>query len=417
MINSQHKVPAETSSLLHYYSLYFFFSLFAASIFSCVFPAGVISTTSWISVLLAVIIFEKRIFFKLPLFVIIGFILFVYLALSILWSTNDLLGSLGLLAEFRIYLFVPILAIALYKLKIPIKSIIVIVYIVAAGALIGSFGLAYDIIHVENKNLSLGNRIFHAFVMSIFFILNLSLFIEMKGKFLAKTFFLVMSFLTAYNLINIEVGRTGYLLIISLVIYLILFFFSGFKKWFYIGVAGFLLILAYFSLESFHDRVQMTFENLDSAVFRGDSHTSIGFRLEMYKHSFLVGLENFWMGVGVGDSEIVLQRLFDEKRIHALTDNVHSEHLNMWIVGGFLGWLGYILYIATIFILGYQVRLRSKSLSFFVMGFGLILLLSSFVNSVIKDFGEKHISIVVLAIIGCLYLRFMNGGNNGVSES
>ncbi|MDC0379357.1 O-antigen ligase family protein [Litorivicinus sp.] len=416
MIYSRRKFPTESSGLLHYYSLYLFFVLFAASIFSCVFPAGVISVASWISVLLAIIVFERRIFLKLPLFGTVGSILFVYLTLSVLWSTNDFLRSLILLTEFRIYLFVPILAIALYKLKIPIISVIFIVYLVTAGALIASFGLAFSIIHIDNTNLSLGNRIFHAYVMSVFFIMNLSLFMEIKTP-IFKIFFLLMGIATAYNIINVEIGRTGYLLIISLIVYFILFFFGGFKKWLYVGMFAVLVIIAYFGLDSFHDRVLVSFRNLESAVSNGDSTTSIGFRLEMYKHSFLVGLENFWMGVGVGDSEIVLQRLYDEKRIHALSDNVHSEHLNMWIVGGFVGWLGFILYISSIFIVGFQLRVKSEALSFFVIGFGLILFLSSFFNSVVKDFGEKHISIVVLATISCLYLRVMNGADNGVSRS
>ena len=139
----------------------------------------------------------------------------------------------------------------------------------------------------------------------------------------------------------------------------------------------------------------------------GDSqsvlNTSAGTRMEFYSKALQFGLENPLFGVGVGDVENLLANKYRIGEIAILTDNVHSEYMNMLLIGGFPLLILYCVYVISIFWYGYRLASVAKSLGWMFMGVSLWLGISSIFNSSIKDFGDKQLVILVLSwLVACV---------------
>jgi O-antigen ligase len=94
----------------------------------------------------------------------------------------------------------------------------------------------------------------------------------------------------------------------------------------------------------------------------------------------------------------------ENNEIAVLTDNVHSEFMNMLVVGGIPGLTLYVAFIGSILFAGLAVRPRSRALGDAVIGVCIILFVSGMFNSTIKDYGEKHALMIILSILGAQLL-------------
>lgn len=381
----------------------FNFIAFAFVMFSCWFPTGFSATLSTLAFAFALPIFlagiKSREFIR---FEKTGLLLFGWLFLSVLWSDVSLSESLKYLSEYRIYFILPVL---IHVLSLNERTQRLAFFAAMLGLLIAlasSYGLALGWLEVKGALNSLANRIYHGFIMASFLAACLLVSREYYGW--VRFVFLSLSALIVYNVLNIETGRTGYLQIIVIGVAFCALTIP--KRQFLKSSILMILILlfSYLALDRFQEQVVHTFGNVEKMMSVGDYNSSAGYRLEYYRGAIGIALENPILGVGVGDvvNELIARAEAGEMRL--LTDNVHSEFLNMLVIGGVPGLLLFCVFIGSIFESGFAARANSRLVGDALICLGLIIVVSALFNSTIKDYGEKHALIVVLSILGARLL-------------
>ena len=374
------------------------FSLFAFTIFSCLFPTGFSATFSTLTIISALILLATRQIGDFNFYVpcIIALLIFTLLLFSVLWSEAPIIDSLVSLFEYRFYLIVPLLVYVLNGRNDMQYSILVASWLGMITALIFSFLLDANLIEIEGARFSLANRIFHTFIMSSLYLISLISARDNLGT--VRAIHVVIGLLALYNVLNVEVGRTGYIIIVSVTL-LFLYLSTSFKKFlFSVIIFIILLISAFFFLERFNERVIETAHNISFVISEDDLNSSAGHRLDWYRNAISIGWAHPILGVGVGDSEVVLQEQFDNGDMRYQTDNVHSEFMSMLIIAGWPGFSLFSMFIGSIIYLGYSHVKINKSVGHILIGMGVIVFVSAIFNSTVKDYGEKHALIVLLSL-------------------
>lgn len=385
----------------HYSECAFAFSFIAFSfvMFSCWFPTGYSATFSTLAFFFALPIFFHRIrSVELNRYEIAGLALFGWLLLSVNWSDAPVLESLGYLSEYRIYFILPVLNSVLALTAQTQRWAFVAAMLGAFIALITSYGLGLGWWQIEGAHLSLANRIYHGFIMSSFLLACLLIARETTG--VVRLLAGVVALLVAYNVLNIETGRTGHLQVVFVCLTFAILTFSRIQAVLAVSAAVILFAVSYFSFDKFHNRVNQSVANVEKMMVNDDYHSSAGYRLEFYRGAINVGLDYPLGGVGVGDVTSTLKSRAEAGEIRVLTDNVHSEFMNMLMAGGVPALVLFAGFIVTIAYSGFVVRRQSRWLGDALIGLGVIVLVSAFFNSTIKDYGEKHALIIMLSILG-----------------
>lgn len=377
----------------------FNFIAFSFVMFSCWFPTGFSATFSTLAFFFALPIFFHRIrSIELSRFELAGLALFGWLLLSVIWSDAPILGSLGYLSEYRIYFILPVLISVLALDAQTQRWAFAAAMLGAFIALITSYGLGLGWWQIEGAHLSLANRIYHGFIMSSFLLACLLIARETTG--VVRLLAAVVALLVAYNVLNIETGRTGYLQVVFVCLTFAVLTFSRIQAVLAVAAAVTLFAVSYLSFERFHDRVNETMANVEKMVISDDYNSSAGYRLEFYRGALNIGLDYPFTGVGVGDVTSTLKSRAETGEIRVFTDNVHSEFMNMLVVAGFPALILFAVFISSIVYSGLVVRRQSRWLGDALIGLGVIVLVSAFFNSTIKDYGEKHALIIMLSILG-----------------
>ena len=377
----------------------FNFIAFSFVMFSCWFPTGYSATFSILAFFFALPIFFHRIrSVELNRFELPGLALFGWLLLSVIWSDAPVLESLGYLSEYRIYFVLPVLISVLALTAQTQRWALTAAMLGAFIALITSYGLGLGWWQIEGAHFSLANRIYHGFIMSSFLLACLLIARETTG--VVRLLAGVVALLVAYNVLNIETGRTGYLQVIFVCLTFAILTFSRIQAVLAISAAVILFAVSYFSFDQFHNRVNQTVPNIEKMMVSDDYHSSAGYRLEFYRGAINVGLDYPLGGVGVGDVTSTLKSRAEAGEIRVLTDNVHSEFMNMLMAGGVPALVLFAGFVVMIAYSGFVVRRQSRWLGDALIGLGVIVLVSAFFNSTIKDYGEKHALIIMLSILG-----------------
>lgn len=377
----------------------FHFIAFSFVMFSCWFPTGFSATFSTFAFLFALPIFGYRIrALELNPFEKAGLVLFGWLLLSVFWSDAPLTESLGYLSEYRIYFMLPVLIAALSLNEKTQRFAFFAAMIGAFIALVTSYGLGLGWWEIEGAKNSLANRIYHGFIMSSFLLACLLIARTSNGWMRAAA--ICVSLLAIYNVLNIETGRTGYLQIIAVCITFALLTCPRIKAVLIVASMVFLFGISYVTFDRFQDQVNLTFANFEKVITADDYQSGVGHRLEYYRGAIKIGLDYPFTGVGVGDATSTLLARAEAGEIRLLTDNVHSEFLNMFVIGGFPGLVLFVGVIASVMFSGIMMRPRSTFVGGFLVGLAVIIGVSALFNSTIKDYGEKHALIIMLSILG-----------------
>ena len=249
----------------------FNFIAFSFVMFSCWFPTGFSATFSTFAFLFALPLFFSRVdWVNISLFEKVGLVLFAWLLLSIFWSEGDVLDSLGYLSEYRLYFMVPVFAAALLCMPNTQKWAFYAAALGAIIALVMSYGLGLGWWKIEGAHLSLANRIYHGFIMSALLLVALLVARHTSGVF--RVVAAVIALLTAYNVLNIETGRTGYLQIIVVIFTFVLLSFSRLQAAILALMSVVAFGAAYFSLDRFNARIDQTLANVEHMMVNDDYH-------------------------------------------------------------------------------------------------------------------------------------------------
>jgi len=381
----------------------FNFIAFSFVMFSCWFPTGFSATFSTFAFFFALPLFFSRVdLANISLFEKAGLVLFAWLSLSIFWSKVGVLDSLGYLSEYRLYFMVPVFAAALVSLPSTQQWAFAAAVSGAVIALITSYGLALGFWQIEGANLSLANRVYHGFIMSALLLVSLLVARHTNGVFRITAVVVALS--TAYNVLNIEIGRTGYLQVIAVTFIFVVLSFTRLQAAILTLVAAVALGTAYVSLDEFNSRLDQTLVNVERIVVDDDYISSAGYRLEYYRGAIQIGADNPVGGVGVGDVVSELENRANSGQIRLLTDNVHSEFMNMLMAGGFTAFLLFLAFVSLIAWVGLQYRKSDRAVGDALIGVSVIVFVSALFNSTIKDYGEKHALLIILSLLAAQLL-------------
>lgn len=377
----------------------FNFIAFSFVMFSCLFPTGFSASFSTLAFIFAIPLFFRSLDHKRSfLFEKIGLLLFAWLCVSVLWSQVGFFESLMYLSEYRIYFVVPVFAGSLIFLPNTRKLSVYAAVLGAIIALVASYGLGLGWWKLEGADLSLANQIYHGFVISSLLLVSLLIAREVGGGYRALAIFIAV--LSAYNVLNVETGRTGYFQIFAVGITFTLLSIKRLRGAFVAFFAfGAVVFLAYITMDKFSHRVNETLINVERMVMDNNYHSSAGTRLEFYRGALNIASDNPFGGVGVGDVVSELEKRLEAGQIRAVTDNVHNEFLNMLVAGGIPALLLYVGFIAAILWVGFFARKDNKIIGDALIGVGMILACSSLFNSTIKDYGEKHALMIMLSLL------------------
>jgi O-antigen ligase len=379
------------------------FIAFSFVMFSCWFPTGFSATFSTFAFFFALPLFFSRVnWVNISLFEKTGLILFFWLFLSVLWSQEGVLNSLGYLSEYRLYFMVPVFAAALSCMPNTQKWAFYAAVLGAIIALVTSYGLGLGWWNIEGAQFSLANRIFHGFIMSALLLVTLLAARHTNGMLSVGA--IAVALLTAYNVLNIEIGRTGYLQVIAVGFIFVVISFSRLKAAALLTLAGASFFVAYLSLDQFNARVNETLANIERAVANEDYQSSAGSRLDFYRGAIQIGADNPVVGVGVGDVVSELENRANAGEIRSLTDNVHSEFLNMLVAGGVPALLLFLAFVLLIAWVGFQYRKLDGAVGDVLIGMSVIVFVSALLNSTIKDYGEKHALLIILSLLAAKIL-------------
>ena len=386
----------------------FNFITFSFVMFSCWFPTGFSAVFSTFAFLFALPLFFSRVdLANISLFEKAGLVLFAWLSLSIFWSEVGVPDSLGYLSEYRLYFMVPVFAAALVSLPFTQQWAFAAAVSGAVIALITSYGLALGFWQIEGANLSLANRVYHGFIMSALLLVSLLVARHTNGVFRITAVVVALS--TAYNVLNIEIGRTGYLQVIAVTFIFVVLSFTRLQAAILTLVAAVALGNAYVSLDEFNSRLDQTLVNVERMVVDDDYKSSAGYRLEFYRGAIQIGADNPVGGVGVGDVVAELENRANSGQIRLLTDNVHSEFMNMLMAGGFTAFLLFLAFVSLIAWVGFQYRKSDRAVGDALIGISVIVFVSALFNSTIKDYGEKHALLIILSLLAAKLLSNLLG--------
>lgn len=197
---------------------------------------------------------------------------------------------------------------------------------------LSKFFTGWDILHRFGSDSGIfKDHIFTGFLLAFTsYCYGLIAFSSKKWRFLASLLF----FLAIYDVLFINVGRSGYIVFFSL------FFLLGWQQLRWRGlVISFLLSIillgsTFFSENNLKLNVSAMQTEIQ-AYDKGKFYTSAGLRLTFYKNSLRLIYRHPWIGTGTGSFSQAYSHIASDHR--ADTHNPHNEYLNIGVQFGLLG--------------------------------------------------------------------------------
>lgn len=235
-----------------------------------------------------------------------------------------------------------------------------------------------------------GDYITQNIMMSFFALIVFHKAFEEKAN---KYIFFVLFFLSAWAILTLSFGRTGYVMLFSSIIGYIFLKFENWKIRFLVIVISFAVaVAAYFFVDLFRARVDLAYMQFVTA----DDKTlnSVGARLLMWKTAFKIGVDNFWFGVGSGAYELEWCARVVGEEWCAVGKHPHNQFLLIFASNGFFAFLGYFCFFIICFYFSFK-RIKFSELFF---GFLTILIVDSFLNAPFWNVREANFFTLIASV-------------------
>jgi O-antigen ligase len=189
-----------------------------------------------------------------------------------------------------------------------------------------------------------------------------------------------------YNIFFMMAGRTGYLIVICLILL------GGYQSYRWRGLliglvcTGMLGILIYMNSEVLQHRIANTFSDLDRYE-QGITEGSTAMRYEFVKNSLILITQHPWIGSGTGSFDQEYQALIADQNMR-LTTNPHSEYLMIAVQWGLIG-LSLFLYL--LYRLWQLSDLLPNANRWMAQGLVITMVAGCLVNSLWLDTTEGHL--------------------------
>ena len=376
-------------------------SLAAFSLLSSAVPVGLVNLFFYLAVLLAIPLAWPFRDAERPNFIEgLGLIIFGIFVVSVVSTGGGVVPKVNALMEYRVFLLLPILGIAVRSINGAPDCLLLGIVSGSIVAILGSYLIFFGFF--EGSGKSLGDSIFHGFVVGTTLSITLPTSFDLSRSGKVRGGAALVSFLAILSVYVIEDGRTAYL---STAAILCAFLITKLPIK-YMLLALLLVVLGiYFGFEVIDPLHSRLLDSLDSfrLLLAGNSEaSSLGMRFEFYRSGLNLGLAHPLFGVGMAEIDSILAQSYADGTMLYLTDNLHSEFLT-WFVGlGIAGPGLLLLFFGSLLVFGLKcakdVSSQSRLYGEAMILFATLLFVHSLFNSSFKDFGEKHVAILVIAL-------------------
>ena len=340
----------------------------------------------------------------------IGLILFGWIILSSYFFSPNFILAFDAIFEYRVFLISPLFAyiISVTEFRSDLFSTTLVVG--GSTALLFSLLGAGQFIDFTGELRSLGGSIFHGFSMSV--LLSAALFWSRERKGWHGLPWIFLAVLAVGSVFGVEIGRTAYLQMVSCLFLFIITDIKSKKTWQISLIIVGCLISSFFISTDLADTLNRTVTGAIERQPPGESvDWSSALRLDWWLYSLELLKDNWVLGIGLSEIPMYLDIGVSTGSIRFPTDNLHSEYLTIFLGTGIVGLLLLIFYFIIMFIEGFVLFAKHRSLSsYFLMVISTIFIVGCFFNSSLKDFGEKHMMICILSMATGLVLRASESG-------
>ncbi|MDM8569947.1 O-antigen ligase family protein, partial [Thiotrichales bacterium HSG1] len=197
-----------------------------------------------------------------------------------------------------------------------------------------------------------------------------------------KWLYNIIIVMAIYNILFMSAGRTGYLILLCLIL---VFFYQVFNlKGILIGGLVLLVVggIVYNFSGILQNRIDRAITDIQSYQ-DGNSNTSVGIRLEFYKNSLALILKQPILGSGTGSFS------YEYNKLHMKhVTNPHNDYLMIAVQWGMVG-LG--LFILLLYLMWRTTYLLDVQISLMAQGLVVTIVIGCLVNSLWLDNTEGHI--------------------------
>ena len=323
-------------------------------------------------------------------------VLFALMVLTLLWSPIH--PGLQILFEYRVPVVFACVTLALVLVQPDCLGLLRIFWL--AGAL-GVASLFLSHLGIFDGPLEAlrprGSYIIGGVVSSIFASISLVLWMAHRNR-KWSVVFLIGALMASVEIIFFEQGDLGYLQIMAVWLSWFLSHVRGWKDLIKATLACLAaVIIVVFVSEQMRVGLVLTWHEAWAWINGANQATSAGLRLQWVSWALEKGLENPILGVGVGNYLSSIREAYESGRLLFLTDNLHSEVANIFLMTGFLGLTLFLGQFAVLLLLSW--RLKDPAISFLTSSVSSIFILHALVHSTFKDFGEKNVLIAMLPLV------------------
>lgn len=327
--------------------------------------------------------------------------LFVLMALSLLWSPWE--QGTQILFEYRVLLVSVLVALAIVMSGADYRALMRLFWF---AGFIGVVSLFLKHGGVFDNQLQVlrprGSHIIGGLVSSTFVVLSLVLWIEGYGHRL-RPFYMLGAILASAEVLFLEIGRMGFVQITA--VWLCFGYLAIKGKNHLLWLFGFVIVLVAVLLLSNEiiAGLDRAYQNAKLWGAGAQQYSSMGARLDWITWAFTKGLEKPLFGVGVGNYLASIKSAYESGDLRFLTDNLHSEFANIFLMTGAFGIVLFVGHFLIIVWLGNRSGFRTSGfLATATVG---IFLLHCVANSTFKDFGEKNLLVAILPLVSVYVLK------------
>lgn len=343
-------------------------------------------------------------------FMLYGLLIFFFLILSSYYTVGNFDNIYITLKKYIKFLYIPIL---FYYIKTHQNQIMIIKFFLSGSMLvlllsylkffnIINFSSLYNFFDMNlfmtlSKASVFQTSIVHGAVFS--FIFYLSIYMAKRTK---NNLLYVFSFFCFINVVYMNDSRNSYIITFFLILLVIYFYFYK-KKYMVTTISLFFIFSLSISpiSETFTKTLNDTKDDFNLLVNKNFT-SSIGLRSLWAINGFNNIYNDPLFGSGVGSYENTIENFIKDNDINvskklAISNNPHNEFISISSQLGLFGLILYILFLFTLF--------RESKNKFLASGVFIIILVSSFFNSVMYD---NVFGIFLVIIISLVYQKEFN---------
>jgi len=321
--------------------------------------------------------------------------LFALLAVGLLYSSAEIDGAIDTFSKYKKLLIVPIIISLMLSerwRRYAIRSFMIGMMVLLAISYLKYF----DVLPhgpVNQEYTAFKNRITHGIFMAFFFYLTVQFTISYPRW---RWIFITVAILAIYNTVFMNNGRSGYIVLISLII-LLFYQHVGWKGLLIAVITTPLLFsTAYYVSNDFQSRIDHSVSDV-MAYTSGDYKNlhGISYRLEYYQTTLKVIKESPIYGFGTGSLATEYKKVADKEGLEP-TDNLHNEFL---MITSQLGVIGFAVFCLMLFFQWRASFKLDRENQLILQGLLVTMVVGCLFNSLLMDSGEGKFYVILLAII------------------